>query len=221
MTIFKETYFYIEAGYVWGSGHTKEQSEKFDAEIKRIFETELTGWKLLKPAINGACNEYQYKDGISKLYCHPMNLSGIIDIELKNQVETALKNSKVIDFRYSKEFAEYENISMEEVENRIRNRKNDIVKDLFNIFQTNRRNQYYFIGNCDRLNSKYHINSINQKWDNHESKIIREVLKYAVEIGVIVTAKDDRDIEMYRALNKTEFKAWMRKNPVLLKEIGV
>lgn len=221
MTIFKETYFYIEAGYVWGSGHTKEQSEKFNAEIKRIFETELTGWKLLKPEINGACNEYQYKDGISKLYCHPMNLSGIIDIELKKQVETALKNSKVIDFRYSKEFAEYENISMEEVENRIRNRKNDIVKDLFNIFQTNRRNQYYFIGNCDRLNSKYHINSINQKWDNHESKIIREVLKYAVEIGVIVTAKDDRDIEMYRALNKTEFKAWMRKNPVLLKEIGV
>ena len=32
MTIFKETYFYIEAGYVWGSGHTKEQSEKLDAE---------------------------------------------------------------------------------------------------------------------------------------------------------------------------------------------
>ena len=218
--MFKETYFYIEAGYVWGSGHTKEQSEKFDAEIKRIFENVLTGWTLKEKTINNACNEYLYKDGLSSLYCHPMTISGIIDIELKNQIETALKNSKVIEFRYSKEFKEYENISMEEVENRIRNRKNEIVKDLFNIFQTNRRNQYYFIGNCDRLNSKYHVNSINQKWDNHESKIIREVLKYAVEIGVIVTAKDDRDIEMYRALNKTEFKTWSKKNKQLLQEIG-
>jgi hypothetical protein len=219
--MFKETYFYIESGYIWGKGYSKNESNIFNAEIKRIFENVLTGWTLKEKAINNACDEYLYKDGLSSLYCHPMTISGIIDIELKNQVETALKNSKVIEFRYSKEFNQYENISMEEVENRIRNRKNEIVKDLFNIFQTNRRNQYYFIGNCDRLNSKYHINSINQKWDNHESKIIREVLKYAVEIGVIVTAKDDRDIEMYRALNKTEFKAWMRKNPVLLKEIGV
>ena len=219
--MFKETYFYIESGYIWGKGYSKNESNIFNAEIKRIFENVLTGWTLKEKTINNACDEYLYKDGLSSLYCHPMTISGIIDIELKNQVETALKNSKVIEFRYSKEFKQYENISMEEVENRIRNRKNEIVKDLFNIFQTNRRNQYYFIGNCDRLNSKYHINSINQKWDNHESKIIREVLKYAVEIGVIVTAKDDRDIEMYRALNKTEFKAWMRKNPVLLKEIGV
>ena len=219
--MFKETYFYIESGYIWGKGYSKNESNIFNAEIKRIFENVLTGWTLKEKTINNACDEYLYKDGLSSLYCHPMTISGIIDIELKNQVETALKNSKVIEFRYSKEFNQYENISMEEVENRIRNRKNEIVKDLFNIFQTNRRNQYYFIGNCDRLNSKYHINSINQKWDNHESKIIREVLKYAVEIGVIVTAKDDRDIEMYRALNKTEFKAWMRKNPVLLKEIGV
>lgn len=219
--MFKETYFYIESGYIWGKGHSENESNIFNAEIKRIFENVLTGWTLKEKTINSACNEYLYKDGLSSLYCHPMTISGIIDTELKNQVETALKNSKVIEFRYSKEFNQYENISMEEVENRIWNRKNEIVKDLFNIFQTNRRNQYYFIGNCDRLNSKYHINSINQKWDNHESKIIREVLKYAVEIGVIVTAKDDRDIEMYRALNKTEFKAWMRKNPVLLKEIGV
>lgn len=218
--MFKETYFYIESGYIWGKGYSENESNIFNAEIKRIFENVLTGWTLKEKTINNACNEYLYKDSLSSLYCHPMTISGIIDTELKNQVETALKNSKVIEFRYSKEFNQYENISMEEVENRIRNRKNEIVKDLFNIFQTNRRNQYYFIGNCDRLNSKYHINSINQKWDNHESKIIREVLKYAVEIGVIVTAKDDRDIEMYRALNKTEFKAWMRKNPVLLKEIG-
>lgn len=220
MTIFKETYFYIESGYVWGSGHTLEQSEKFDAEIKKMFE-KLPDWKLLEKTLSASANEYQYKDGISKLYCHPMELSGIIDIDLIPVIEQAIKecNQDIIKFRYTKTFKEYENISIEEVENRIRSRKNEIVKDLFNIFQTNRRNQYYFIGNCDRLNSKYHVNAINQKWNNNAHKIIREVLKYAVEIGVIVTAKDDRDIEMYRALNKTEFKAWMRKNPALTKEI--
>ena len=222
MTIFRETYFYIEAGYVWGEGHTPEQSEKFNAEIKRIFETELTGWKLLNPDRSaGTCAEYGYKDGISKLYCHPMNLSGIINTELKMYVEMALRKSEVIELRYTKEFKEYENITLEEVKKRIQDRKFEIVKDLFNVFQTRQRKFYHYIGNCDRIADKYHVDAINQKWNHAEYDIIRDVLKYAVEIGVIKQAKDERDVNIYRSLNKTEFKAWQKKNPALMQIIGV
>lgn len=44
--MFKETYFYIESGYIWGKGHSENESNIFNAEIKRIFENVLTGWTL-------------------------------------------------------------------------------------------------------------------------------------------------------------------------------
>ena len=80
--MFKETYFYIESGYIWGKGHSENESNIFNAEIKRIFENVLTGWTLKEKTINNACNEYLYKDGLSSLYCHPMTISGIIDTDL-------------------------------------------------------------------------------------------------------------------------------------------
>ena len=116
--MFKETYFYIESGYIWGKGHSENESNIFNAEIKRIFENVLTGWTLKEKTINNACNEYLYKDGLSSLYCHPMTISGIIDTDL------------------------------------------------------------------------------------------------------IVKESDSRGINLYRALNKTEFKTWSKKNKQLLQEIG-
>ena len=91
--MFKETYFYIESGYIWGKGHSENESNIFNAEIKRIFENVLTGWTLKEKTINSACNEYLYKDGLSSLYCHPMTISGIIDTDYRGELIIGLLNT--------------------------------------------------------------------------------------------------------------------------------
>lgn len=41
-----------------------------------------------------------------------------------------------------------------------------------------------------------------------------------IDINLIVKESDSRGINLYRALNKTEFKTWSKKNKQLLQEIG-
>ena len=219
--MFKETYFYIESGYIWGKGHSENESNIFNAEIKRIFENVLTGWTLKEKTINNACNEYLYKDGLSSLYCHPMTISGIIDTDLIEIIKKELENSRIIELRSYKTFSEYENISNEEVQNRISLRKNEMIKDIFDIFQTKTRNRYFYIGNIDRLRDKYHIGTVLDKDNDIERLVLENTLNYMIDINLIVKESDNRGINLYRALNKTEFKTWSRKNKQLLQEIGV
>lgn len=219
--MFKETYFYIESGYVWGKGHTEADHQTFNAEIKRIFENVLPGWTLKEKTIKNACNEYLYKDGLSYLYCHPMTISGIIDTNLIETIKQELENSRIIELRNYKTFSEYENISNEEVQNRISLRKNEMIKDIFDIFQTKTRNRYFYIGNIDRLRDKYHIGTVLDKNNDIERLVLENTLNYMIDINLIVKESDNRGINLYRALNKTEFKTWSRKNKQLLQEIGV
>lgn len=218
--MFKETYFYIESGYIWGKGHSENESNIFNAEIKRIFENVLTGWTLKEKTINNACNEYLYKDGLSSLYCHPMTISGIIDTNLIEIIKKELENSRIIELRSYKTFSEYENISNEEVQNRISLRKNEMIKDIFDTFQTKTRKHYFYIGNLDRLRDKYHIGTVLDKNNAIERIVLENTLNYMIDINLIVKESDSRGINLYRALNKTEFKTWSKKNKQLLQEIG-
>ena len=219
MTVFKQVYFRIEAGYVWGKGYDKETSKKFENEILRIFSKKLQ-WQIKQEAKNGSC--YEFNNGISSLYCHAMDISGIIDIELIPAIENELKASNVIEFIKTDIYKEYLNISHETAKERIKERKNEIIKDLFNIYQTKSINQYFYIGNSDRLIETYNIDTIDKYNDRDTTKeVIEQTLGYMSERGLIVTAFDYKDTTIYRALNKTEFNAWKKKNPALLSKLGV
>ena len=72
---FYHVYFRIEAGYVWGSGMSRERLEAFYAEIKTLFCA--NGWKI-QPVGRYGNSVYVVKDK-TRLYVHPMELSGACD----------------------------------------------------------------------------------------------------------------------------------------------
>ena len=87
----------INSGYVWGKGHTKEQNEIFESEIKRILTN--IGFKKWHKRLQSAAWE-GVKDDQEALYCHPMDLVGYVDFkETLPIIERELIKSKIIEFR--------------------------------------------------------------------------------------------------------------------------
>ena len=95
-----------------------------------------------------------------------------------------------------------------------------MIKDIFDTFQTKTRKHYFYIGNLDRLRDKYHIGTVLDKNNAIERIVLENTLNYMIDINLIVKESDSRGINLYRALNKTEFKTWSKKNKQLLQEIG-
>ena len=92
----QKVYIFIESGYVWGKGHSDELSAVFEKEIKSILSSLGFGnWhKSMR------CSAWQCFRGENEgLYCHPMDLVGIIDIDTLSEIEEKIKQSKVIKFR--------------------------------------------------------------------------------------------------------------------------
>lgn len=207
MNEFYKTYFYIETGYVWGYGHTEEQSKDFDDKMEKLFKK--LDWELKEEHKNGVCATYKNKYGISQLYCHPMSLSGVINILLKEEIEEAIKEVG-IELRFSKTFEKYENISKEQLIERILNQKEEIKKDLFEIFRTSRTHLYKSISLYREVARKYYVNIIGRDNNNLEENMVYDMLQEMItdDLIVIMPHKDN----YCRALNKTELKEWKKLN---------
>ena len=69
------TYFHLDAGYVWGNGYSREQSTAFDDEVTALLGS--IGFTVVrKGGLSGSCPEMSR--GKENLYCHPMHLNGAV-----------------------------------------------------------------------------------------------------------------------------------------------
>lgn len=93
----KNVFFRIEVGYVWGKGYSKEQNIAFEKEVQAIFSA--LGWGRWKKVLQCSSWTCYFGNTDENLYCHPMSISGEIDIERIPAIEEALKNAKGIQFR--------------------------------------------------------------------------------------------------------------------------
>jgi len=93
----KKVYFRIDVGYVWGKGISIELNTIFINEIKEIL-TNLGWGKWTK--MFGHSSWECYRNENEYLYCHPMDIVGIMDIDNgAKEIEAALIESDVIKFR--------------------------------------------------------------------------------------------------------------------------
>lgn len=86
-------YFRLEAGYVWGKGLGKEQSNKFFDEAEDLIRK--AGFDIIKRGdINSinACPRGFTSDGDNSVYCHPMDISGYMTKEMAATVLNLVKN---------------------------------------------------------------------------------------------------------------------------------
>lgn len=72
----------LDSGYEWGSGMMPAAQERFYSELRSLFES--AGWQHCEPKFSHACPEYT--KGKSRLYCHPMEVSGPCEEQLIPEV---------------------------------------------------------------------------------------------------------------------------------------
>lgn len=84
------TYFRIDTGYLWGSGLSEEKTRRFYDEITLLFVN--AGWDIQHASSFGNCI-YVIKDK-TKLYVHPMELTGPCREELIPEVTALLEKGR-------------------------------------------------------------------------------------------------------------------------------
>jgi len=98
----KKLYLHLEAGYVWGKGHTDELQTTFEAEIKEIMTA--LGWDRWHKSMPASAWEC-FRNDYERAYCHPMTTvitvekNHIIDIveAFSNAINITLREYKVYE----------------------------------------------------------------------------------------------------------------------------
>lgn len=189
---YKDIYFRIKAGYKWGEGMEDKQKAAFYAEIQSIFES--AGWNITKPKFSGCCPEAH--KGISRLYCHPMDISGELAENLVTEVKELLQQGTTFEHYHTDEYETIFDMSDEAYQSYLDENKEQIQADVLKAFTTKRSNLYY-----DEYNAGRVLESVGKKWHIHriqngknwrqanllESKLIGSIFQTMVDDGRIVT----------------------------------
>lgn len=79
---YRKLALHLYTGYEWGYGMLPAASQAFHQEMKAMFQD--AGWEYHEPKFQSACPEYS--KGKSRLYCHPLMISGPCETELIGEV---------------------------------------------------------------------------------------------------------------------------------------
>ena len=191
---YKNVYFRVDAGYKWGEGMDAIPKAAFYDEIKTLFER--AGWVAKNPEFSCSCPTVH--KGLSSLYCHPMQLSGVIDETLISEINEILINGKTFKHRCTDEFETIRDMSDEDYRAYLDGNRDQIRNDIAKIFKTKRNNLFYDENNAGKL-----LNSVGEKWHIHriqngenwrqanriEAEIISDIFRKMIADGVIVESE--------------------------------
>lgn len=155
---YKNVYFRIEAGYRWGEGMDDIKKAAFYTEVKTLFES--AGWCVVSHEHNGSCPVVQ-KD-LSSLYCHPMEISGVIAINLIDEVKGLLGNGLTFNHYNTDEYDTIIEMSDDEYRAYLDGNRKAIRRDIIDAFKTKRSNLYISQSNANAI-----FNAVCRKWHIH------------------------------------------------------
>lgn len=193
---YRDIHFRLESGYAWGKGMEEEKLNAFHKEIADLFVAE--GWKIEKPKYSSSC-ETAYK-GKSRLYLHPMEASGEVEVNLIPEVERILSKGTTFKHYHTDNYRELHDMSDKEYAEYLQNNKENIKRDLLNGFKTNRSNLYITAWSSiiTRVKEKYHIdrltNHITRSSSDLEWMFTEQIFKELIESGEIAKAETKKGI---------------------------
>lgn len=160
--------FNIESGYVWGRGMYKAESDAFHKEIRELFTR--AGYRIIEPTVSGAGIEVE--KGFTKLYCHPMELSGRCEENHIAEVETLLSTATVFKYKGSRVYGKIFPFTQEqEMEYYRNNCEKKILLELEMIFTLPPDRYRYVDEQLETLEPKYGIQVLNPEGNSPECHI--------------------------------------------------
>ena len=194
---YQNVHFRIQAGYKWGEGMDKDKVDAFYSEIKTLFEE--ANWTVKHQGGHGVCPTVQ--NGLSYLYCHPMDISGVVEKDAIDSVESVLKSGKTFKHYNTDVYDTIIDMSDAAYSEHLNKHLIDIRSDIVKAFKTKRSNLFYDENNAGKL-----LNSVGEKWHIHriqsgdhwrqankiESELVSCLFQGLLEDGVVVEGKTKR-----------------------------
>ena len=131
--------FALEAGYVWGQGMSSEKHQLFESEIVGLFLFFGQGWQI-KPRDAISCPEV-FK-GKNRLYLHPMEVTGELEVGMIDKVTSLLKTGQTFKMTEAKVLDSLVDMSDEEYKAKLEGEKAAIRAALLVALKTKRKNLY-------------------------------------------------------------------------------
>jgi hypothetical protein len=207
----RNVYFIINSGYVWGHGLSKEQYEKFDGEMRHLFTK--AGFEIIENKPVGNCP--YFVKGKTKLYSHPMELSGCCDESQIEEIKEILSKGKTFRHYHTDIYEEIFDLDEEqELEYYSSKYGTTIQKTLMDLFQTDNENLFKYKNYemrrlAESIAVKTVLHTIGTSDSDPSFQYVREEYKKLVDKGLLIetTEKTSNDtIELCRSINQKEIK---------------
>jgi hypothetical protein len=206
----RNIYFRIDSDYIWGSGLSKEQYEKFDNEIQALFSE--AGFEIIKSDIRNGC-PYLVKEK-TKLYSHPMSLSGCCDESHIEEIKEILSKGKTFKHYHTDIYDEiFDFDEKQELEYYQSKYNATIEKTLTDLFRTKRKNLFKNkFSIIKELASKIAVKTIPHTIETSDLypsfQYVYEEYKQLVDKGLLIESTTAYGkMELCRTANKKELKA--------------
>lgn len=180
-----DIHFKIEAGYVWGQGMAANRIAAFSAEVVALFVG--AGWQIKKSEF-AACSP-EVVLGKSRLYLHPMDISGELDAELVPVVEALLKQGKTFKLVEVREIGELVDLSDEDYLEWLKGKHTEIEARLLAAFACGDVSGQRVV---EQVKERYHVNRlvahIGRGARDPEWRYVQEVFDSLVAGGKLVVS---------------------------------
>ena len=137
---YRNVHFNIISAYQYDKGFPDQaSSDAFHQETEDLFTA--AGWEFHKVSrSSGSCDTVHL--GKSELYLHPMDIAGIIAVELIPEVEKLIHQAKTFRLNVTREGKGYIEMDDDTYRQYLESRREDIQTAILTHFQTKRRNLF-------------------------------------------------------------------------------
>ena len=185
---YKKVYFRIRSRYQFNSGWTCERDAAgFREESRHLFQN--AGWQLHpgRSSISDTVTK-----GLQELYLHPMNFSGVIQLDEIFGIQEFLKKADSFHCYSVDCYERYWELTDEEYRTQLERQREEIIRTILERCRTKRKNLYITGSFVMNVAQKFSVHRLCDKEGrkNLANRFVKELIEQLIREGRLVTAKN-------------------------------
>ena len=185
---YKKVYFRIRSRYQFNSGWTCERDAAgFREESRHLFQN--AGWQLHpgRSSISDTVTK-----GLQELYLHPMNFSGVIQLDEIFGIQEFLKKADSFHCYSVDCYERYWELTDEEYRTQLERQREEIIRTILERCRTKRKNLYITGSFVMNGAQKFSVHRLCDKEGrkNLANRFVEELVEQLIREGRLVTAKN-------------------------------
>ena len=185
---YKKVYFRIRSRYQFNSGWICERdAARFREESRQLFQN--AGWQLHpgRSSISDTVTK-----GLQELYLHPMNFSGVIQLDEIFGIQEFLKKADSFHCYSVDCYERYWELTDEEYRTQLERQREEIIRTILERCRTKRKNLYITGSFVMNVAQKFSVHRLCDKEGrkNLANRFVEELVEQLIREGRLVTAKN-------------------------------